>query len=118
LVDLKQQGKAILISTHLLEDIEQIADEFILLHQGEIYLSGSMETYRMDKQNVTFHFEEHLPEEISKEWECTIKGHTLQLSASIPKTKEVLSDLYKKGLIPYKIERSSVLYDKYMEIAK
>jgi ABC-2 type transport system ATP-binding protein len=47
LVDLKKQGKGILVSTHLLDDIEGIADDFILLNQGEIYLSGSMESYRI-----------------------------------------------------------------------
>lgn len=118
LVNLKKQGKGILVSTHLLEDIEAIADDFILLNQGEIYLSGSMEKYRIDKQNVTFHFEEALPNSLKIEFDCNIKGNTLQLSASIQETKKVLKRLQELSFIPYKIERSSILYDKYMEIAK
>lgn len=118
LVDLKKQGKGILVSTHLLEEIELIADDFILLNQGEIYLSGSMESYRIDKQNVTFHFEEVLPNSLEIGFEYSIKANTLHLSASIRETKTVLNNLHELGFIPYKIERSSILYDKYMEIAK
>ncbi len=118
LVDLKKQGKGILVSTHLLEDIEGIADDFILLNQGEIYLSGSMDSYRIDKQNVTFHFEEALPNLLEIGFEYNIKANTLLIRASIQETKIVLKNLHDLGFIPYKIERSSILYDKYMEIAK
>ncbi|QBN19387.1 ABC transporter ATP-binding protein [Flavobacterium nackdongense] len=118
LVDLKKQGKGILVSTHLLEDIEAIADDFILLNQGEIYLSGSMESYRTDKQNVTLHFEETVPKDLEIEFDFFSKDHKIGLSASIEETKIVVKKLQELGYIPYKIERSSILYDKYMEIAK
>ena len=118
LVDLKNQGKGILVSTHLLEEIEVIADDFILLNQGTIYLSGSMERCRIDKQNVTFYFEEALPTHLEIGFEYNIKANTLLISASIQETKTVVKKLQELGFIPYKIERSSILYDKYMEIAK
>lgn len=118
LVDLKNQGKGILVSTHLLEDIELIADDFILLNQGEIYLAGSMESYRTDKQNVIFHFEETLAQNFEIGFDYSIKGNTLQISANIPETKSALKKLNELGFVPYKIERSSLLYDKYMEIVK
>ena len=118
LVDLKNQGKGILVSTHLLEEIELIADDFILLNQGEIYLSGSMESYRTDKQNVTMHFEETLPNPLEIGFDCSIKGNTLLLSASIQETKIAVKKLHVLGFVPHKIERSSILHDKYMEIVK
>lgn len=118
LVDLKNQGKGILVSTHLLEDIEGIADDFILLNQGKIHLSGSMENYRTDKQNVTFHFENTLPDSLEIGFDYCLKANTLLISASIQETKKVLINLHELGFIPYKIERSSILYDKYMEIVK
>lgn len=118
LVDLKKQGKGILVSTHLLEDIESIADDFILLNQGEIYLSGSMEKYQIDKQNVILYFEETLSNLLEIGFEYTIKANTLLISASIQETKMVAKKLQELGFIPYKIERSRILYDKYMEIAK
>ena len=118
LVELKKQGKGILVSTHLLEDIETIADDFILLNQGEIYFSGSMDSYRIDKQNVTLYFEEPLTNYIKIDFDYTIKSNALLLSASIPETKIAVQQLHKLGFIPYRINRSSILYDKYMEIAK
>jgi ABC-type multidrug transport system ATPase subunit len=118
LVDLKKQGKGILVSTHLLEEIELIADDFILLNQGEIYLSGSMESYQIDKQNVTLHFEETLPNPLEIGFDYSIKDNKMLISASIQETKIAVKKLQELGFIPYKIERSSILYDKYMEIAK
>jgi ABC-2 type transport system ATP-binding protein len=118
LVDLKNQGKGILVSTHLLEDIELIADDFILLNQGEIYLAGSMESYQIDKQNVTFHFDKDLPNSLGIDLDYSIKNNILRLKASIEETKMVMKKLFELEYIPYKVERSSILYDKYMEITK
>lgn len=118
LVDLKNQGKGILVSTHLLEDIELIADDFILLNQGEIYLAGSMESYQIDKQNVTFHFDKDLPNSLGIDLDYSIKNNILRLKASIEETKIVMKKLLELEYIPYKVERSSILYDKYMEITK
>jgi ABC-2 type transport system ATP-binding protein len=118
LVDLKKQGKGILVSTHLLDEIEVIADDFIVLNQGEVYLSGSMESYRIDKQHVTLHFEETLPNPLEIRVDYSIKANMLLINASIQETKIVVKRLQELGFIPYKIERSSILHDKYMEIAK
>jgi ABC-2 type transport system ATP-binding protein len=118
LTDLKKKGKGILVSTHLLEDIETIADDFILLNQGEIYLSGSMDTFRTDRQNVKIHFEVPLPQNLKLGFKNNINGSILTLKANEKETQIILKELYELGFIPYKIDRSSLLYDKYMEIIK
>ena len=118
LTDLKNKGKGILVSTHLLEDIETIADDFILLNQGEIYLSGSMDTFSTDRQNVKMHFEEPLPQNLNLGFGNDKNGNILTLKANEKETKIILKELYDSGFIPYKIDRSSLLYDKYMEIIK
>lgn len=118
LIDLKKKGKGILVSTHLLEDIETIADDFILLNQGEIYLSGSMDTFSNDRQNVKMHFEEPIPENVNLAFENCKIGNTLTLNANEKETQIILKELYELGFIPFKIDRSSLLYDKYMEIIK
>ncbi len=118
LTDLKNKGKGILVSTHLLEDIETIADDFILLNQGEIYLSGSMDTFASDRQNVKMYFEEPLPQNINLQFENRKNGNVLSLKANEKETQTILKELYEQGFIPYKIDRSSLLYDKYMEIIK
>lgn len=39
----KKQGKAILMSTHILSNAQNIADRFILLNQGKIKVQGTLE---------------------------------------------------------------------------
>lgn len=118
LTDLKNKGKGILVSTHLLEDIETIADDFILLNEGEIYLSGSMDTFSSDRQNVKMYFIESLPLNLNLGFENKKNGNILTLKANEKETQTILKELYELGFIPYKIDRSSLLHDKYMEIIK
>ncbi|WP_163712115.1 ABC transporter ATP-binding protein [Mangrovibacterium lignilyticum] len=117
LFDLKQQGKGILVSTHLLEDIEAIADDFVLLNRGRVYLTGSMQHERENRQMVRFWFsdEADLPE--NEFPGLQFKGNCWQMQASINESEQLLQKMVAKGLVPYRVERSSLLYDKYMEIA-
>jgi ABC-type multidrug transport system ATPase subunit len=118
LVTLKNQGKGILVSTHLLEDIENIADDFILLHKGKVFLQGEMQTYRESRQNVTLYFSQAVPDIKIAGIEFDISGDTIHLMASIPETEELLRNLLGRGHIPYRVTRSSILHDRYMEIAR
>lgn len=43
LVDLKQQGKTVFFSTHLLADIEILCDHIAILHGGNIRFNGTVE---------------------------------------------------------------------------
>jgi sodium transport system ATP-binding protein len=39
---LKQAGKAVLLSTHRLDEAERVCDRFGLLHQGQLLHSGTL----------------------------------------------------------------------------
>ncbi len=41
--NLKQQGKTILFCTHILEDVDRIADRLLILHHGEKRFEGTLE---------------------------------------------------------------------------
>lgn len=41
LVDLKSQGKTILFCTHILEDVDRLADRLLILHKGEKRFEGT-----------------------------------------------------------------------------
>ena len=43
ILELKERGKAILISTHLLAESDEICDQLILLHQGQVLAEGKTE---------------------------------------------------------------------------
>ena len=118
LVKLKNQGKGILVSTHLLEDIENIADDFILLNKGKVYLQGEMHAFRDSRQNVTLYFSKSMAGVKIAGPGLHISGESIHLMASIQETEEVLQKLFQGSHIPYRVTRSSVLHDRYMEIAQ
>jgi ABC-2 type transport system ATP-binding protein len=43
MLDLKQSGASILLSSHILSTIENYCDRFIVLHQGKVIASGTLE---------------------------------------------------------------------------
>jgi len=44
--DLRQEGKTILLSTHMMGEAEKMADEIILIHEGKIVLEGTLDEVR------------------------------------------------------------------------
>lgn len=43
---LKQQGKAILLSSHILSEVERLADKVVIIRQGQIVETGALEQLR------------------------------------------------------------------------
>lgn len=46
MVDQKNRGASILMSTHVLANAERICDRFIVMHEGKIYAMGTLEDLR------------------------------------------------------------------------
>ncbi|AKO91254.1 ABC transporter ATP-binding protein [Priestia filamentosa] len=46
MVEMKDQGAAILMSTHILATAEKYCDRFIILHNGKVHASGTIEELR------------------------------------------------------------------------
>jgi ABC-2 type transport system ATP-binding protein len=42
LLELRRQGKAVLFSTHRMDQVEKLCDSIVLIHRGRLVLSGSM----------------------------------------------------------------------------
>ncbi|HLH34957.1 MAG TPA: ATP-binding cassette domain-containing protein [Alloacidobacterium sp.] len=59
LVDMKKQGKAILFSTHRMDQVEKLCDAICLVHRGEAVLSGGMREVksRYERNRVIIDFE-------------------------------------------------------------
>lgn len=49
---LKQLGKAVLLSTHRLDEAERVCDRFGLLHRGKLMYAGSLEEIRQATQQT------------------------------------------------------------------
>jgi ABC-2 type transport system ATP-binding protein len=59
LVDLRKQGKAILFSTHRMDQVEKLCDEIALINRGNLVLSGGMREVksRYPRNRVQMEFE-------------------------------------------------------------
>ena len=52
--DLNKKGITIIVSSHLLNELEQLSDYFILLHQGNVELNISKTELLKSKNNIAF----------------------------------------------------------------
>ena len=109
-----------MVSSHLLSDLESIADDFVLLNKGEIYLSGKLSDYDQNKQKVTFWFDKIVTEKVTQKIESGTIGKQNNNCWEAFLTKEqtgaMLQSMLEAGLVPYEIEREDLLHSKYMEI--
>lgn len=55
--DLKEEGKTILLSTHMMGEAERMADDIVLIHQGKVVLDGSLESVRQSFGKNTLHID-------------------------------------------------------------
>lgn len=117
-----EKNKAILISSHLLSDLEALADDFVLLSEGHVHMAGKLSDFKDERHTVCFWFEKEPPIILLKE---TVAGKMLntnpwcweaQLSTS--ETTAVVGKMASSGCIPYEIQRTDLLQSKYNEIIK
>jgi ABC-2 type transport system ATP-binding protein len=47
----RQHGKAIILSTHLLGDVERVCDRVVILHHGQVLLQGGVDELRTRRQD-------------------------------------------------------------------
>lgn len=55
--DLRQEGKTILLSTHMMGEAERMADEIILIHRGQVVLDGTVDEVRGSFGKNTLHID-------------------------------------------------------------
>ncbi len=51
--DLRNEGKTILLSTHMMAEAERMADHIVLIHRGQVVLDGSLDDVRRSAGNNT-----------------------------------------------------------------
>jgi ABC-2 type transport system ATP-binding protein len=55
--ELKDEGRTILLSTHMMAEAERMADEIILVHKGKVVLSGALDAVRDSFGKNTLHID-------------------------------------------------------------
>ena len=97
---LHQEGTTVVFSTHVMEQAEQLCQELIMIHQGEIKLSGSLETVRSSEGQKAAHIRYRLRtgqdlEGLPGVSEVTDHGNEAELSL----TPEADSDALLRALL-------------------
>ena len=52
-----EEGRTVFFSSHLLEEIERVADQIAMLHEGKLALCGALDDIKGRYHRVTIHFE-------------------------------------------------------------
>ncbi len=55
--ELRQEGKTILLSTHMMAEAERLADEIVLIHSGKVVLEGTLDQVRGSFGKNTLHID-------------------------------------------------------------
>ena len=112
---LNEEGMTVVVSSHLLNELEQFADAFILLHNGSIALDISKKDLLKLKKKVSFVFDSNPPDDalklISKfgSFEKGIQTAILEIATTVER-------LVGLGAVPVNVVTQNLLESKYLEI--
>ena len=117
---LNARGKTIVVSSHLLNDLEQFADAFILLHKGNIALDIDKSSLLKTKKKVKFTFEQQLTDEHLEFLDRQGQVGSGRLTAILElKPREIaltVERLVAMKAVPVNVETQNLLQEKYLEI--
>ncbi|HXG58761.1 MAG TPA: ATP-binding cassette domain-containing protein [Thermoanaerobaculia bacterium] len=84
--ELRNEGKTILLSTHMMGEAEKLADEIVLIHRGKVVLEGSLDQVRGSFGRNTLHIDYDgdgaFLERIPEVRRAMIAGNAAELSLS------------------------------------
>ena len=120
LKDLNKNGKTIIVSSHLLNELEQFADTFILLHNGKIALNITKNELVKSKKKVAFTFENEPNTEVNNylhQLNVVYESATLAVLHLDPSDiAMVVNKLVALKSTPINVETLTLLQEKYLEI--
>jgi ABC-2 type transport system ATP-binding protein len=92
ILDLKKRGKTVLLSSHLLADVQDVCDRICILHQGQTKIQGRVKDILVQRDSLTMTFK-GLSDEAKRKIEelARAEGATLTRSEN---TLETLEDVF------------------------
>lgn len=122
LKELNEGGVTIFISSHLLDELEQFADTFILLHNGRIEFHINKEELTRSKKKITFTFEKKITKEainyIEKQNGIFENDLRVAIRLSPDQIVDTINILVQFESRPINVETNTILQEKYFEIIK
>jgi ABC-2 type transport system ATP-binding protein len=98
---LKKEGKAILLSSHILSEVERLADKVVIIRQGKVVESGTLEELRhLTRTTVTIETEKDIAElkNVVGIFDFQQKNHQATFSADTRYLNEILLAATKLGV--------------------
>jgi len=92
ILELKQRGKTVLLSSHLLADVQEVCDRICILHQGQTKEYGSVRDILVRRDSVQLTFKD-LSDETRKKIETLAASEGARLVKS-ENTIETLEDVF------------------------
>jgi ABC-2 type transport system ATP-binding protein len=82
--DLRDEGKTILLSTHMMAEAEKMADEIILIHRGQVVLDGTLaeirETFGKNTLHIDYDGDGYFLQNLPQVRKATMQGHSAELA--------------------------------------
>ncbi len=104
ILELKNQGTTVILSTHRMESVELLCDQVAMIHRSRKILDGTIKhvksSYRPEVYTITL---EHVTREIPEEWSVKYDGtsHHFSLPLSGKNPNEMLIDLMQYGQVTH-----------------
>lgn len=98
ILDLRRRGKTVLLSSHLLADVQDICDRLAILHQGQLKKYGAVRDILVQRDSVTMTFRD-LSEEARRKIEELARQEGARL-VRCENTLETLEDVFLRTVRP------------------
>ncbi len=92
ILELKSRGRTVLLSSHLLADVQDVCDNIAILHQGQTKRQGAVKDILVQRDSVTLTFKD-LSEEARRKIEGIAQAEGARLVRS-ENTLETLEDVF------------------------
>lgn len=90
------EGRTVLFSSHLLDEVERVADRVAMIHRGNLVLSGTLDDVKENHRRITIAFDQppkskpELPGALAiegegREYSCIVNGANESVRAAIDK---------------------------------
>ncbi len=106
LADLRNQGKAVILSTHQMNQVEELCDRILMINNGKDVLYGNLSEIksRYRGNSVLLDFKGELGEVLGVTGKRTHKGHTELMLDGKTTPQQVLERLVKSGIVINRFE--------------
>jgi ABC-2 type transport system ATP-binding protein len=70
-----EEGRTVLFSSHLLDEVERISDHLAMIHQGRVVFAGPLDQVKQSHRRLIVHFETEQPMPPRLEGALSVSGH-------------------------------------------